>query len=67
MPDFPDTSACDLDRPIEQAISGGAGWITKNPPYWPTVSAVARPLVPSIGALGGDTLNSLADRAIGGQ
>jgi hypothetical protein len=56
-----------LDRPIGQAASGVAGSIAGAIPYSPTGSAVARGLVPGIGALGGDTLNSLADRAIGGR
>jgi hypothetical protein len=56
-----------LDRPIGQAISGGASRIAGAIPYSPTGSAIVRGLVPGIGALGGDTLDSLADRAIGGQ
>jgi hypothetical protein len=61
------TGARVLDRPIEQAVSGGASRIARAIPYSPTGSAVTRGLVPGIGALGGDTLNDLADRAIGGR
>jgi hypothetical protein len=56
-----------LDRPIGQAISGGASRIAGAITYSPTGSAIARGLVPGIGALGGNTLDSLADRVMDGR
>lgn len=52
-----------MGRPVEQAIAGGASWLTRKAPYWPGVSKAGQLLVPGIGALGGDSLNALADRA----
>lgn len=56
-----------LGEPVVKAPSAIGGWVARNAPYWPATGAVVRGLGTGIGALGGETLNTLANQALGDQ